>query len=73
MNEKIKRRHEFDDDFENDYFYSKIDDEIEYSINNITSDSDGDEVKHSVDELSKNLCCWSPRIDVDEEIDIKLF
>lgn len=53
-------------------FYTKIDNEIEYSINNITSDSDGDEVKHSVDELSKNLCCWSPRIDVNEEIDIKL-
>ena len=53
-------------------FYSKIDDEIEHSINNITSDSDGDDIKHSVDKLGQSLKCWSPDIDIDEEIGIKL-
>lgn len=52
--------------------YSKIDDEIEHSINNITSDSDGDDIKHSVDKLGQSLKCWSPDIDIDEEIGIKL-
>lgn len=53
-------------------FYNKIDDEIENSINNIASDSDGDDIKHSVKELGKSLKCWSPDIDIDEEIGIKL-